>query len=55
MAIKRAASRSRPLTAGERAKLTGARSATKNRTARCRLEAESAIKSKNVSAKRRGA
>ena len=46
MAIKRAASRSRPLSSGERAKLADARSATKNRTARRRNEAESAVRSK---------
>lgn len=48
MAIKRAASRSRPLSAGERAKLAGARNASKNRTARRRNEAEAAVKSRNT-------
>lgn len=55
MAIKRAASRSRPLTVGERHTLSRDRTATKNRTARRRMEAEEAIRSKNVKAKKRGA
>jgi hypothetical protein len=46
MAIKRAASRSRPLSASERASLSKARSSTQNRTARRRNEAESAVRSK---------
>ena len=53
MAIKRAASRSRPLSASERASLSNARSSTQNRTARRRNEAEAAIKTKKVKASTR--
>jgi hypothetical protein len=46
MAIKRAASRSRPLSASERASLANARQSSRNRTARRRNEADASMRTK---------